>query len=71
MWIGSAVHDGLFIPEDIINQYPAIKVIAGKFKNIQNSQYRGEWHQNLPINAGEIKDALSEIAKLIKEKHEI
>ncbi len=71
MWMGSFIHDGTFVPEDILKKYPAIGVLASKFSNFQNGIYRGEWNQNLPINAGELRDALAEIGKLIKEKHEI
>ncbi len=71
MWMGSLVHNGTWISEEQQKKYPAIGVLASKFSDFQNGIYRGEWDQNLPINAGELRDALAEIGQLIKEKHEI
>ena len=69
MWIGSLTHNGTRISEEQQKKYPAIIVLAKVFSDFQNGIYQGEWNQNLPINAGELRDALAEIGQLIKEKH--
>lgn len=63
-WLGS-VDNNCFMDAAKIRQFPGITAIARKFHEFQNSPYRGEWQQKLPITAGEMQDALREIAGLL------
>ena len=64
-WLGSIAH-GCFMTQEIQQRMPGITKLGMKFHDFQNGQWRGEWNQNLSINAGELRDALAEIALLIK-----
>lgn len=67
MQVGSLVHSGHCFPDEVIATYPAIKNFAKKFSEFQNSQYRGEWNQNLPVNAGEVRDLLAEVSSILSQ----